>query len=121
MLNQRVMVYFNLHRGLWSIKSLKTGLVIGHSNTIILRDVEPKVSEAGRQRVIKEKKKNVHAGLIGTLKSVKELKHSLENFKEITYNPYKYTSFVFKDNDNEYFYNCQEAIMKNKRVYVTQA
>jgi hypothetical protein len=56
MLNQRVMVYFNLHRGLWSIKSLKTGLVIGHSNTIILRDVEPKVSEAGRQRVIKEKK-----------------------------------------------------------------
>jgi hypothetical protein len=121
MLNQSVMVYFNLHRGLWSIKSLKTGLVIGHSNTIILRDVEPKVSEAGRQRVIKEKKKNVHAGLIGTLKSVKELKHSLENFKEITYNPYKYTSFVFKDNDNEYFYNCQEAIMKNKRVYVTQA
>jgi hypothetical protein len=57
MLNQRVMVYFNLHRGLWSIKSLKTKLVIGHSNTIILRDVEPKVSEAGRQRVIKEKKK----------------------------------------------------------------
>jgi hypothetical protein len=121
MLNQRVMVYFNLHRKLWSIKSLKTGLVIGHSNTIILSDVEPKVSEAGRQRVINTKQKNVHAGLTGTLKSVKELKHSLENFKEITYNPYKYTSFVFKDNDNVYFNGCQEAIMKDRRVYVTQA
>ena len=121
MLEQRVMVYFNLHRKLWSIKSLKTGLVIGHRNTIVLSDVEPKVSESGRQRVLKEKKKNVHAGLIGTLKSVKELKHSLENFKEITYNPYKYTSFVFKDNDSVYFNGCQQAIMKDKRVYVTEA
>ena len=119
MFKQQVMVYFNLHRKLWSIKSLKTGLVIGHSDTIILSDVKPKVSEAGRLRVLKEKRKNVHAGLIGTLKSVKELKHSLENFKEITYNPYKYTSFVFKENDNEYFYSCQEAIMKDRRVYVT--
>lgn len=120
----RVFVYYNLHKNLWSIRSLDTGRVIGHERIVILKDAKPRVSEAGRLRVLKEKQKNVHAGIVGTLKIIKvynNLEESISNCKQITYNPYKYNTFVYKDNDNISFKGCQEAIMKDKRVYVTCA
>ena len=120
----RVFVYFNLHKKLWSIKSLDTGRVIGHENIVILKDAKPRVSEAGRLRVLKEKQKNVHAGIVGTLKTIKpynNFEESISNCKQITYNPYKYKSFVYKDNDTISFNGCQEAALVNKRVYITCA
>ena len=120
MFKQRVMVYYNLHKGLWSVKSLKTGLVIGHSNIVILSDVEPRVSKAGRERVLREKRKNVHAGIVGTLESYKDYKESLEDYDEITYNPYKYKTFVYKLQDEIEFKQADRAVMNNKRVYVTR-
>ncbi len=66
----KVFVYWNLHRGMWSVKALEgpdKGRVIARVDTVLLRDVTGKVSQAGRQRVLKERKKNVHAGLVGTL------------------------------------------------------
>lgn len=66
----KVFVYFNLHKKLFSIKALEgsnKGRVIAHSSSVSLKDASCKVSEAGRQRVIKEKRKNVHAGVVGTL------------------------------------------------------
>jgi len=116
----RVFVYYNLHKNLWSIKSLDSGRVIGHKDIIILGGVAPKISEAGRLRVLKEKQKNVHAGLTGTLKPLKiynNFEESILNCKQITYNPYKYNTFVYKDNDNISFEGCQEAVLINKRVY----
>lgn len=120
MFKQQVMVYFNLHRKLWSIKSLKTGLVIGHAKTVILSDVKPRVSEAGRQKVLETKQKNVHAGIVGTLESYKDYKESLKDYDEITYNPYKYKTFVYKLQDEIEFSGAEKAIMNNKRVYVTR-
>jgi hypothetical protein len=90
---KNVRVYFNLHKKLWSIKDKKTGLVIGHCDFIDLSDCTFVVSEKGRQRVLKDKAKNVHAYVDGYIGSVhfhkSEVYHS--NF---TYNPYKYDSFV---------------------------
>lgn len=120
----RVFVYYNLHKHLWSIRSLDTGRVIGHERIVILSDAKPRVSEAGRLRVLKEKQKNVHAGIVGTLKTIKpynNFEESISNCKQITYNPYKYKSFVYKDNDTISFNGCQEAALVNKRVYVTCA
>lgn len=58
-------VYRNLHRRTFSIQgfvSAKRGWrVIGHGDNFLLRDVTFKVSEAGRQRVLREGRKNVHA------------------------------------------------------------
>ena len=90
MFKQRVMVYYNLHKNMWSIKSLKTGRVFGHANTVILSDVKPKVSESGRQRVLNTKQKNVHAGIVGTLESTIDAIYIIKDYDEITYNPYKY-------------------------------
>lgn len=66
----RVMVYFNLHKRCFSIKALEgadKGRVVAHARAVSLTDVTFKVSEAGRQRVIREKAKNVHAGAVGSL------------------------------------------------------
>lgn len=59
-----VELYWNLHRKMWSMRANLPGIgkrVIGHTNYVWLTDTEFKVSEAGRQRVIRDKKKNVHA------------------------------------------------------------
>src|SRR5688572_10692765 len=59
----KVFVYYNLRRKCWSIRC--KGKVIGHSDKVGLLDCKLKVSEAGRQRVLREKRKNVHAGIEG--------------------------------------------------------
>ncbi len=64
----RVDVYFNLHRRLFSVRALEgeyKGRVIGHVDKCAIQDAKFVVSEAGRQRVIHEGVKNVHAYIRG--------------------------------------------------------
>ena len=101
----RVFVYFNLHKKCFSIKALegdRKGRVVAHSETVLLESCKFKVSEAGRQRVLREKRKNVHAGVSGTW--INYCTNRADNQfdfisivgRQVTYNPYKYDSFVFK-------------------------
>lgn len=68
----QVRVYRNLHKKCWSVqaKGDKGWRVVLHLRSLVLMDVEFKVSRAGRERVLREKKKNVHAFAVGTLQSV---------------------------------------------------
>ncbi len=101
---KRVKVYKNLHNGLWSIKDVKTGLVLGHTSEVTLFDCEYKVSQKGRERVLKEKQKNIHAYIIGSylgdyFNTKKEITKSgyasMQNGTEtVTYNPYKENHFT---------------------------
>lgn len=95
-----VYVYFNLHKKLWSVKSRKTGRVMFHCRAAFLKDVKFKVSQAGRKRVLKEKRKNVHAGVAGQLLGTWAAQPALcEDVHEVvTYNPYKYKTFVCASN-----------------------
>jgi hypothetical protein len=99
----RVFVYFNLHKKCFSIKALegdRKGRVVAHSNTVLLESCKFKVSEAGRQRVLREKRKNVHAGVSGTWINADRVESCYEFLsmvgRLVTYNPYKYDSFVIK-------------------------
>ncbi len=58
-----------------------------------------KVSQAGRKRVLKEQRKNVHAGVHGYLENwqMGEWIDSHPTARPVTYNPYKHTNFVDKD------------------------
>lgn len=60
-------VYRNLHRAVWSVRSVETGRVILHTARVELRDVVCRVSEAQRQRVLMEGRRNVHAVVRGEL------------------------------------------------------
>jgi len=92
----KVKVYFNLHRKLFSVVDVKTGKVIDHSRGLSLNDPEFRVQEGGRQRVLRERRKNVHAYIVGHL----DLAYNIpREALETTYNPYKYNSFVLKHNE----------------------
>ena len=89
----RVFVYRNLHKKCLSVKCLKTRLVIAYVDSISLKNCQFKVSEKLRQRVLNEKRKNVHAGVVGEwVKNAKAPK--LKNCSRIIYDPYKFDSFV---------------------------
>jgi len=83
----RVEVYFNLHEKCFSIRHKKK--VISHLNEVFLSNAIFKVSEAGRQRVLKQKRKNVHAFVVGDIE-IGKLRAGIE----IKYDPYRFKSFV---------------------------
>jgi hypothetical protein len=112
----RVFIYFNLHRKLWSVKALEgphKGKVISHCLDFSLHNCTMKVSEAGRQRVLRERRKNVHAGIVGQWDHWRlplplrqggaypqGALHRLDNLLpdgRITYNPYRSPTFTDVD------------------------
>ena len=100
----RVEVYFNLHQKLFSVRDCKTGKVFAHSTHVTIRDPKFVVRQSGRNRVLQERKKNVHAFVRGELEDL--FHHGLDDLVEavvhgipVTYNPYKYESFVVKDSE----------------------
>ena len=97
----KVKVYFNLHKKLFSVVALEgkdKGRVIEHTDSIDLSMPIFRVQKAGRERVLKEKRKNVHAYVAGykcKLKSDEEIaKIGDYEWVKATYDPYKYDSFV---------------------------
>jgi mannose/cellobiose epimerase-like protein (N-acyl-D-glucosamine 2-epimerase family) len=102
---KKVRCYFNLHKNLFSIqlqiedvvngKKRKSWKVVAHTNCVLLKNVEFRVYESGRQRVIKEKRKNVHAYVYGTWTN--KVPGILETI--VSYNPYKQGNFYYKDTE----------------------
>lgn len=102
-LGRRCFVYRNLTKGCYSLKDVKTGRVIGHAEEVFLEDVSFKVSAAGRDRVRREQKKYVHAGIEGQVRYLAPLVgpptyHGYEWGKNckvpVLYNPYATNGFV---------------------------
>ena len=87
----KVMVYRNLTKNCWSIKSKVLNRVIAHADELVLSDCVFKVSEKGRQRVINERKKYVHAGVHGNICTIRP---NIDEFISVRYNPYINDSFV---------------------------
>lgn len=103
----KVMVYWNLHKGCWSVKALEgpdKGRVIGRYPYVLLRDVIGKVSQAGRRRVLAEDRKNVHAGIVGTLLYALDapIEFAADLDARVTYNPRKYTQFVYAADESPF-------------------
>lgn len=120
----KVFVYFNLHKKCWSVRALEggnKGFVVNHLDVVYLREVSPKVSESGRQRVLVEKQKNVHAGIVGWV--VLPMNFEGDESEQITYNPYHYEAFVYCEDRSKRFENSNWCKMdstdKIPRVYVS--
>jgi len=94
----RVQVYYNLHKKCLSVRH--KGKVIEHAQEVTLTDARFHVQQAGRERVLKEKRKNVHAYVSGKLKETfwftQAPKYIWTAKQSVTYNPYKYKNFVNK-------------------------
>lgn len=113
----RVSVHWNYNKRLFSVTALEgenKGRVIAHATTVVLvEEDEPvvfKVSEAGRQRVLRQNRKNVHAKVVGQLAMYEEeagvgyrsLKHlepaingmsTLHSRRLVRYDPFRMETF----------------------------
>ncbi|ARQ94643.1 hypothetical protein SEA_JOURNEY13_72 [Mycobacterium phage Journey13] len=114
----RVFVYKNLHqtrkngKPWYSVQALDgdfKGRVIRRSGYVLLANVKGVVRKGGRERALREGKKNVHAGLVGELISV--LPQDFVGSK-ITYNPYLRGEFFHVDTG--------EAFKGADRVYLSE-
>ena len=99
---QRVMIYRNLTKNCWSVKCLLTNRVILHLDMVCLTNCEFRVSKKGRERVLREKKKYVHAGVYGYLYG----ESNAASFVQVGYNPYKNETFVDKDGNPVHTSDC---------------
>ena len=92
----RVQVYYNLHKKCLSIRH--KGKVIEHAQEVTLTDARFHVQQAGRERVLKQKRKNVHAYVSGKLKEsfwfTQSPSYTWIAKQRVAYNPYKYKNFV---------------------------
>lgn len=128
----RVFCYFNLHRHCFSVRALEgpdKGRVVAHADAVHLQNVTFKVSEAGRQRVLREKRKNVHAGAVGTLESLlapgakpdSRWKRRLTGFRNggraVSYNPYRGSSF-FECANGSAIAGAQDCLLQGKQALV---
>ena len=115
-LGKKVMVYYNLHKHTFSVSY--DNKVIMHADYVKLGDVEFRVRKGGKEKVRSEKSKNVHAFVIGTLLEYCEYPCNYipnpPSDKIVTYNPYKYDSFVYK-NSEEPVYRAKEVDMINSQ------
>ncbi len=105
-----VEVYWNLRKRTWSVRAKDTRLVIDHKDSILLKDAILSVKQGGRERVLREQQKNVHAFAIGEVMDLDRLIYPYNN--QVIYNPYKYTSFVMAD--------TEEPIYEADHVYLTR-
>ena len=96
--------YRNLNRRLgdekdfWSVK--QGNIVRFHCRCIFLKDVTFPVNEKVRQRVIANKRKEVHAFVMGFITQTGDaplFDAYCKDKQEVTYNPYKNETFVCKD------------------------
>ena len=95
----RVEIYRNLNNGTHSIR--RNGKVVKHLQhwqSIFLKDVKFAVQPAGREKVRREGRKNVHAFVRGTVIMPSTMNCTTDEFKKkmplcVTYNPYHMKHF----------------------------
>jgi len=104
LMGRKVRVYRNLQRGGYSVQLRQPGhkydrRVIAHSDSIMLQSVRFVVSEAGRLRVIREQRKNVHAFAEGLWAGRGWYDRSTLGLSPVVYNPYQSGNFRLKYGD----------------------
>lgn len=86
---------------------MERGIVRAHSDNVIVESGEFRVRPAGREKVLREQRKTVHAFVVGypvaedatTLAAVEGIKLALGEPVQVSYNPYRGDTFYRKDTD----------------------
>ena len=101
---EKVRVYWNLHKLIWSIVSCKSGLVIDYMKYLTLLDAYFTVWESGQKRVREEGKKNVHAFAVGYIYTEGGISIKAKpnvDWDRVKYNPYTDDYFMHKGEDHD--------------------
>lgn len=124
----RVETYFNLHKKCLSYRP--SGGKVQHAHTLLLNNVKFAVQPAGREKVLREKRKNVHAFVRGEVAFVRHdiseddgdlspANMDRQMYRRVTYNPYMTDSFVYRDTE-EPIYEAQQVAIIGKDIWVVE-
>ena len=115
----RVRVYRNLNKKCLSVQSWVEGKgwrVTDHVQHIFLDNASFKVSEAGRKRVLDQKRKNVHAFIIGD--RVEQPKKTPT--EKVRYNPYVSHNFFYEADSKRYPVRVMSAEVTTNGIKVSK-
>lgn len=104
-----VQVYRCLNRRGFVFSIKQGSYVVAHTSEITLNNVSFHVGETGRERCLKEKQRNVHAWVIGTIND-----SIVECDSDIYYNPYKTDSFILSKDGSKIDHTDFLTIKNNK-------
>ena len=117
---QSVKLYFNLHKKCLSVKDKRSGLIVAHLENVLIVNAKFKVSKKGRQRVIREKRKNVHAFIEGEIRLNTDLcMESIKDMGVAYYNPYVTETFIDIETKAPLF-NSDMVYCRGKTIYYTK-
>jgi hypothetical protein len=112
-------IYRNLHKDCFSVmkwNSDKRGYRLhSHEKNLIALQVEFKVSQWGRKKVLESKQKNVHAFVC--CQNYITFVEPVVLGQEVYYNPYKMGSFMIK-NSNESIHGAARIAMTGNKCYL---
>ncbi len=96
-MKKKLRVYRNLHKKCLSVqhKTDKGWRLLKHVESIRLKSPSYIVSQAGRDRVLREKRKNVHAVVEGY--EIDSFPKDKTEWKKVLYNPYISSNFFYAD------------------------
>jgi hypothetical protein len=118
--NNYFKLYRNLHKDCFSIQKYnpeKKGFrVFERAKSIILYNCNFKVNQNGRDKVLQEQRKNVHAFVLPSAYQTFEGEANVANLREVYYNPYKFKTFVYKDTE-EPVGTIELLIAQNNKLY----
>ena len=119
----RVRVYRNLNKpefySILAMEGENKGKVVGYARSVLIKDCKFKVSEASRQRVHREQRRNVHAFCEGYILDAFESAQSLSGDElVITYNPYKLPTFYKRSDETAQTDNCAQALLQGSDVHI---
>ena len=125
---QKVEIYRNLHKKCYSVRQKgKVVAYFGYTDELILKDAKFAVQPAGRERVRRENKKNVHAFVRGTVIRTGGLEREgilRRCGRMVRYDPYTMDSFEatqdrpFVGWNGDPVYEGKNVIFRNGKVLV---
>ena len=93
-------IYFNLHSRVYSVLDRRTGRVIDHTPQFTARNCTFIVQPAGRAKVLREKRKAVHAFVRCESYQIERDSNDVAG-DVVTYNPYRDACFVYAHDRNK--------------------
>jgi len=94
------------------------GLVVAHVESITLLNCNFNVSEKSRLRACKNRQRNVHANVVGTVVSCNEEYKDTTELIEITYRPFERENFYECENKKTVF-TSRLTSLQNGKCYIT--
>ena len=93
----RNFVYWNFDDLLFTVQNRETGRVRRHAQALTLRDADFEVDHEGRDRMLREGRRTLHAGIRGEI--VPEEPENLEGWTRVVYDPRRHEGFVTADEE----------------------